>query len=195
MDYLTLDDVTFIKLLGKGGYGEASLYSLNSDPKKQIVIKSINKDRDCAHMIDREVVAGQQLSHKNICKYFARFEDADQDYLAFEFIEGSFVKKILNLIHAGTDLFKYYRERNFVPFTDKEAHYIFRQIAKAVMNCHDNNVAHLDIKLDNIMIDPKTHKAKLIDFGLCNFITESNQGYFDYRVGSSEYWPGTLYFQ
>ena len=43
------------------------------------------------------------------------------------------------------------------------------------------------------MIDPKTLKVKLIDFGLCNFITINNFGQFCQKVGSAEYWPAEFF--
>ena len=42
------------------------------------------------------------------------------------------------------------------------------------------------------MIDPETHHATLIDFGLCDFITMENQGKFTRRVGSEEYCANEL---
>eukprot|EP01091_Cochliopodium_minus_P001783 TRINITY_DN11758_c0_g1_i1.p1 TRINITY_DN11758_c0_g1~~TRINITY_DN11758_c0_g1_i1.p1 ORF type:complete len:272 (+),score=74.08 TRINITY_DN11758_c0_g1_i1:91-906(+) len=45
------------------------------------------------------------------------------------------------------------------------------QLIKAIEHCHRNMVVHHDIKLENIAIDPKTQKIKLIDFG---FSTISN---------------------
>lgn len=67
-----------------------------------------------------------------------------------------------------------------------------RQLLSAVDYCHQNGVCHFDLKLDNIMINPETHEVTIIDFGLCDFITEENGGYFQRRVGSEEYCPVEL---
>ena len=40
------------------------------------------------------------------------------------------------------------------------------QIIKALTVCHENLIVHNDIKSENVVIDPKTLKVKLIDFGL-----------------------------
>jgi serine/threonine protein kinase len=88
LEVLSLQDITFVKLLGKGGYGEASLYTLNSDPKKTLVVKTINKDRECGTMIDREILAGRTLNHKHIAKFYSNFHDTTGDHLAFEYVEG-----------------------------------------------------------------------------------------------------------
>jgi serine/threonine protein kinase len=43
---------------------------------------------------------------------------------------------------------------------------IFLKIIEGVLYLHTNNVAHLDLKCSNIMIDPDTLEIKIIDFGL-----------------------------
>ena len=43
------------------------------------------------------------------------------------------------------------------------------------------------------MIDPKTLDVKLIDFGLCDFVTPQNGGLFSKRVGSEEYCAPEIY--
>ena len=35
----------------------------------------------------------------------------------------------------------------------------------ALAYCHKNNICHRDIKLENILIDPKTNIIKISDFG------------------------------
>lgn len=42
---------------------------------------------------------------------------------------------------------------------------VFRQIAEAALHCHSNGVLHRDIKDSNILFNPVTFEAKLIDFG------------------------------
>ena len=49
---------------------------------------------------------------------------------------------------------------------------IFQQVVQAVSECHNNSVAHLDIKPENILLD-SAGNAKLCDFGFaCSFDTE-----------------------
>ena len=45
------------------------------------------------------------------------------------------------------------------------ARHIFRQVVRTVQECHEAGVIHRDIKDENILIDVKSHQAKLIDFG------------------------------
>lgn len=77
-------------------------------------------------------------------------------------------------------------ERSFEPFTEPEARKIFKQLVEAVAFCHEKQVVHMDIKLDNIMYDEETEKITLIDFGLSDFIVDGDDSFFK-RVGSYEY--------
>jgi serine/threonine protein kinase len=42
---------------------------------------------------------------------------------------------------------------------------MFTQLADAMNYIHNQNIAHRDIKLDNILYDDHTNTLKLIDFG------------------------------
>jgi serine/threonine protein kinase len=47
---------------------------------------------------------------------------------------------------------------------------IMRQMLKGLAFCHKKGVAHLDLKLENIMISKDQKKVTLIDFGLCSVV-------------------------
>ena len=62
-----------------------------------------------------------------------------------------------------TDLLQYYLsfERNF---SEKEAALFFYKICKAVEELHENGIAHLDLKLENILLT-NDNEVRLCDFG------------------------------
>ena len=93
------------------------------------------------------------------------------------------------------DMFSLMEQRNFVPFNEREAKSIFLQLLGAVEYCHMQGVIHYDIKLDNMMVDPRNGHVTLIDFGLCDFITPQSGDSFTRRVGSEEYCAPELYDQ
>ena len=86
------------------------------------------------------------------------------------------------------DLFTILESRRYKPFTEVEAKYMFTQVCNALHYCHTQNVVHFDIKLDNIMVNPKNGHITLIDFGLCDFIGENGDN-FTKHVGSEDYCP------
>jgi serine/threonine protein kinase len=59
---------------------------------------------------------------------------------------------------------------------------IFSQVFEATLWAHQHSVYHLDIKLDNIVYDPNSHKSQVIDWGMASFKLMSKA----YR-GSREY--------
>ena len=90
----------------------------------------------------------------------------------------------------GKDLFTVLEGRSFRPLSDTEARSVMIQLLDAVRYCHQQNVVHLDIKLDNIMMDEDTGKVTLIDFGLCDFMDYGDR--FNRRVGREEYCPAEI---
>lgn len=61
------------------------------------------------------------------------------------------------------DLFDFISD--FGPIKEDLARVIFKQIITTVIQVHKAGVVHRDIKDENILIDTRTYKVKLIDFG------------------------------
>ena len=70
----------------------------------------------------------------------------------------------------GGDLLNYVRKRR--KLNEKYARFVFKQIMEGIAYLHDNNVAHRDIKLDNILLDGHGN-IKLGDFGVSRKIEEN----------------------
>ncbi len=65
----------------------------------------------------------------------------------------------------GGELLKYVQKQGRL---DEETCKIFlRQIVKGIMYCHENNLIHRDLKLENIvLVNSEEKKIKIIDFGI-----------------------------
>jgi len=84
------------------------------------------------------------------------------------------------------DLFTYFEEeKQFEALPEEEARNITSQVINALLHSHKSGVSHLDIKLDNIMINPESQQVKVIDFGLCDIATNGEK--LVRRCGSEEY--------
>ena len=83
----------------------------------------------------------------------------------FELPESFFI--VMEKFHCQ-DLFDYISERGAL--TEDKAKNIFKQLLETVLMCHNNGVLHRDIKDENILIDVKTEKIKLIDFGSATYL-------------------------
>lgn len=90
-----------------------------------------------------------QMHHESLVEVYDIFEENDTAYYAMEFIEG---ESLLEMV-------KY---RGALP--EAEAVGYIRQVADALAFIHSHQIAHLDVKPGNILID-KNGVAKLIDFG------------------------------
>jgi len=136
---------------------------LAKDPilEREVVIKKIPKASGNTVEVAREIEAGKKLKHKNVAKFYEHFADNENDFLVFERVEGK-------------DLFNIIDRRGFVPYTEREVRKLFKQIIKAVRYCHDHEIVHRDIKLENILLD-NNGKITLIDFGLCDLVKRGNQ--------------------
>ncbi|MDR0309126.1 MAG: serine/threonine protein kinase, partial [Coriobacteriales bacterium] len=64
---------------------------------------------------------------------------------------------------------------------------LIRDIAQALICAHENQVLHLDIKPDNVLLDMSNGHAKVTDFGLAQLASSS--GYSSSRGGSCGFMP------
>ena len=51
-----------------------------------------------------------------------------------------------------------------------EAKFLWMQVVQGIYYCHQRNVAHRDIKLENILLDETKTLVKIIDFGFSTCI-------------------------
>jgi len=153
MDRYRIDNDDF----AKGAYGKVSL-ATDRITKQRVVIKKIMSTTPI-RMVNNEVRAGKILGeHPNIAA-FVEYSNERPEYhlLVFQFV-------------PGQDLFTHLEKSGFSPKSEAEARIIITQILKALQHIHSHSIAHRDIKLENILIDPKSSKTTVIDLGLCGFI-------------------------
>lgn len=138
---LSQNGYEYVEFLGKGGFSNVLLCH-NKKYCHPFAIKKAIKHKltksELTHLIN--------LNHPHIIRIYDTFEDEFSNYLVMEYCSNGTIKDKGNLSY---DKFVYYA----------------KQILSAVAFCHSNNIAHRDIKPDNIFLDQYDH-AKLGDFGM-----------------------------
>lgn len=149
----SLDDYISISLLGTGKYSEV-IKSLYRPTNEYRALKIISKEH-CSSFYLNELIIAQNLNHPNILKSYEMLEDKNSFYLSSLYCEGGNLAK---------------RAKN-QSFTESEIAFIIFQVFSGLAHCHENNVIHRDLKLENILLEKNEGLSlKLADFGLACFI-------------------------
>lgn len=70
----------------------------------------------------------------------------------------------------GGDLLKHVTHHKHLD--EAEAKVLIKQVAKGIEYCHQNNLTHRDLKLENILlVNSEDNKIKIIDFGIAGAIS------------------------
>ena len=106
----------------------------------------------------REAEIIERLDHPNIVAVYDMGEEDDLAYISMELLK-------------GTDLDANTKPDNLLPY--KKVLEIIACAADALGYAHEQDVVHRDVKPGNIMYDPVSGVAKVMDFGISRITTES----------------------
>ncbi|XP_055470771.1 sperm motility kinase X-like [Psammomys obesus] len=148
------DYYKILRTLGKGGFAEVKL-ACHLHTEVQVAVKILKKGSNEPNN-ETEIDIIKVLEHPNIIKLFHIINTREHTYMVME--------------HAAHgDLVSHIEKVGCLQ--EKQAQHIFTQVVCAVHYCHNNGIAHRDIKLDNILLDGKGN-IKLCDFGLAIRVTD-----------------------
>lgn len=160
--------------LGEGGMGVV-YEAVDQSLERPVAIKrmndeiKLNESEKQRFLQEARTVA--LLHHPNIVEIYTIFEEDDNIYLVFEFIDGPTLdKKLEKEVMLGT----------------AAVVEIFDQVCKALSYAHSKNVVHRDLKLGNIMINSEGD-VKVMDFGLARSAKETLARASREVVGSPAY--------
>ena len=171
---MQVGDLTFIKQLGKGSFGEvfltqkeghSQLYATKKIPKSMADAPKTQK------YFHNEINLLGKINHKNIMKLIEVKQSKDNYYLVCELCNGGSLNELLDK----------YRKIHRQPFTEEIVQYLMRQIVDAIKYLHGQHIIHRDLKLDNILMnfDKEQDKqnmnilgaqVKIIDFGFATVL-------------------------
>jgi predicted Ser/Thr protein kinase len=146
--------------LGHGAMGVVFLAKdqlLFRDVALKKLTAGLNRDQNIITRFQQEARALAQLSHPNIVQIYDLVQEADQYWIAMEYVE-------------GTDLGTLIERKGHYPANDAVG--ICVQIAEAMDYAHNRGVVHRDFKPSNVLIN-QDGEPKVMDFGLAKLAHSS----------------------
>jgi protein-serine/threonine kinase len=177
------------KHLGIGGFANVRVYECKQEHEcgKEFVVKQLRHDYNNIYnkedlikqynrnkaLFTNEYEIGKQLNHVNIIKTL------DMDYDLNCIVYENFI---------GTDMLDYLN--NNTQFDMKKNLRYFSQVLDGMEYLHSVGIAHLDMKLENIVIDENQNLVKIIDFGYSViFRADNTKLEMSHRCGTECYFP------
>lgn len=99
----------------------------------------------------REAHIIKLVRHPHIVRFKGLTVSDSSIYISMEYVD-------------GCELYQYILNRGRL--SERRAVYFTRQIVSALDYLHRNSIVHRDLKIENIMVERKGRRIKLIDFGL-----------------------------
>ena len=183
-----IDDITLIKPLGKGSFGEVYL-STKKGRSEYFATKKLERAKvdkpGLKKYFDNELKILESLNHPNIVKLEGIRKSPQHYYIIMEFINGGML----------SDCLKKYMDKYNKAFTEEIVQHLMKQIINALYYIHSRKIIHRDLKLDNIMVhfDSEFDKQnlnmmkatiKIIDFGFAVQLNPQNKDLTYSAVGS-----------
>nr|XP_022334597.1 serine/threonine-protein kinase Nek9-like isoform X1 [Crassostrea virginica] len=155
----------FVKVLGKGAFGEAVLYRKTED-SSLVVWKEINLSRLSER--ERKDAMGEvdilsMLNHANIITYYNHFLDEGTLMIEVEYANGG---------NLATKIAQHCESNELIP-EEQVAWYLYQTVS-ALQYIHQFDIIHRDIKTMNIFLT-KTDLVKLGDFGISKILETKSQ--------------------
>ena len=173
---MILDSYTFIKVIGKGSFGQVYLTSKEGHSEffaTKIIKKEIADSKKIKKYFHNELKILKEVKHKNIMQLIEVKQTNENYYLVCELCNGGSLRQCVN------KYIKMYQK----PFSEEITQYLMRQIVEALKYLHGRHIMHRDLKLDNILVNFKDQndtnilnmygaQVKLIDFGFAAHVNK-----------------------
>ena len=169
------DEITLLKAVGKGTYGEVFKGYRNNDKNNFVSVKQPNKwtEDKLPSAVLRELVLISEINYPHIIHTSKKdiFFDSNEKSLSFIYQYGACdIRKII----------KYYAKKRTQPSLIVTKSVLF-QLLLALDHLHKRSIVHCDVTPTNLIIMPPDNKIpgilKLIDFGLSRTIEFPSQSH------------------
>ncbi|KAK0425819.1 hypothetical protein QR680_009407 [Steinernema hermaphroditum] len=166
LDFTELYQVLSDNTLGSGQFG--TVYgAVHRQSGRGVAVKIIAKDRfqrrpGGVENLKSEVTILQTVSHPGIIRLEAMFETKDKIFVVMEKMNGDMLEMILSQATGR--------------LSERATRFLLVQILSALRYLHSHNVAHCDLKPENVLLSDlgsNFPQTKLCDFGYARFIGDA----------------------
>ncbi len=154
--------------LGRGGMGIV-YRAWQPSANRYVALKLIRRDRleslsrdkqtSVIHRFEHEAKAAARIEHDHIVTVYEVGEIEGEHFFSMRYVEG----------WSFTDVLKE------GPIDGRRAAAYLEPVARAVHEAHLHGILHRDLKPQNILIDARTDRALVVDFGLAK-LAENTEG-------------------
>jgi serine/threonine protein kinase len=160
---LQLGPYRILHRIGSGGMGE--VYSgrdaaLDRNVAIKVLPPTLSRYEECVRRFHVEASAIAKITHPNIIPVYSVGHEQDWHYFVMPLIEGGSLAD---------------RLANHEPISLHEAVSILEQSLQGLAAAHAHGLVHRDIKPGNILLDSRTGRVLLADFGLVRILDQSTQ--------------------
>eukprot|EP00041_Stephanoeca_diplocostata_P025131 m.651500 g.651500 ORF g.651500 m.651500 type:complete len:515 (+) comp22676_c3_seq3:342-1886(+) len=151
---------TFMETIGIGSDAivRRACHTITND---SVAVKIIKKDGFTPEELEkmrREVNIMRMIEHKHVVRLYQVLETESKLYMFLEFGEGGDLQQ--HIVAHGR-------------LSEPRARNVIKQVSEGLKYCHNNRVAHRDLKAENILFtDLRARIVKLADFGFGNTFDE-----------------------
>lgn len=142
-------DYYILGTIGEGSFAQVKA-GLHRMTQTLVAIKILKRGTRKDFLVISEIDLMTSLYHNHIIRLLQVVDTKHKTFLVMEYAAKGSLRKLVNK-HG--------------PLDEEEARSIFRELCLAVNYIHSQNIAHRDIKAENVLLDWEGH-VKLSDFGL-----------------------------
>ena len=158
LPFESLGHFKILRRIGRGGMGDvyqAREERLHRDVAIKVLPAELARDESFVQRFYAEARAAASIVHPNIVQIHFIGEDAGHHFFAMQFVEGETLSELLSR-HGRLSV--------------EETLGITEQALSGLAAAHHHGLVHRDIKPANILLDRRTNRVLLADFGLVKSI-------------------------